>query len=335
MPLPNLRADADALIVYTSGTTGRPKGAVHTHASLLAGVAALVRAWGWQTDDRLLLALPLFHVHGLCAGLFGTLTAGASAVVFDRFDEEAIVDAAAAPETTMFFGVPTMYHRLAASGRAGRLAALRLCVCGSAPLAAELWHDLRRQGVEVLERYGMTETLLTLSNPLVGERRPGAVGRPLPGTEAALDEVDEDGVGELLVRGGSLCRGYWGRADAFVDAEGWFATGDLASVSDDGYVAIRGRRTELIITGGHNVYPAEVEAVLARHPGVDEVAVVGMPSAEWGETVVAFVVGSADFDELRALAEAELAPFKRPRDLRLVDALPRNALGKVVRKELR
>ncbi len=164
---------------------------------------------------------------------------------------------------------------------------------------------------------------------------PARCGRPLPGTEAALDDVDEDGVGELLVRGGSLCRGYWGRADAFVDADGWFATGDLASVSDDGYVAIRGRRTELIITGGHNVYPAEVEAVLARHPGVDEVAVVGMPSAEWGETVVAFVVGSADFDELRALAEAELAPFKRPRDLRLVDALPRNALGKVVRKELR
>jgi malonyl-CoA/methylmalonyl-CoA synthetase len=328
-------ADADALIVYTSGTTGRPKGAVHTHASLLAGVDALVQAWGWQTDDRLLLALPLFHVHGLCAGLFGTLAAGASAVVFDRFDEEAIVQAAADADATMFFGVPTMYHRLAGSGRAGRLAALRLCVCGSAPLAAELWLDLRRQGVVVLERYGMTETLLTLSNPLEGERRPGAVGRPLPGTEAALDEVDEDDVGELLVRGGSLCRGYWGRTDPFVDADGWFATGDLASVSDDGYVAIRGRRTELIITGGHNVYPAEVEAVLARHPGVDEVAVVGMPSAEWGETVVAFFVGSADVDELRALAEVELAPFKRPRELRLVDALPRNALGKVVRKDLR
>jgi malonyl-CoA/methylmalonyl-CoA synthetase len=333
--LPDVRADADALIVYTSGTTGRPKGAVHTHATLLAGVAALVQAWGWQRDDRLLLALPLFHVHGLCAGLFGTLAAGASAVVFDRFDEEAIVAAADAPETTMFFGVPTMYHRLAASGQAGGLGALRLCVCGSAPLAAELWHDLRGQGVEVLERYGMTETLLTLSNPLVGERRPGAVGRPLPGTEAALDDVDEDGVGELLVRGGSLCRGYWGRTDAFVDDDGWFATGDLASVSDDGYVAIRGRRTELIITGGHNVYPAEVEAVLARHAGVEEVAVVGMPSPEWGETVVAFVVGSADLDELRTRAEAELAPFKRPRDLRRVDALPRNALGKVVRKELR
>ncbi len=332
LDLPRLAPDADALIVYTSGTTGRPKGAVHTHASLLAGVRAVVQAWGWQPDDRLLLALPLFHVHGLGAGLFGTLTAGASAVVFDHFDEEAIVTARGA---TMFFGVPTMYHRLAASGRAGRLAPLRLCVCGSAPLAADLWHDLRGQGVEVLERYGMTETLLTLSNPLRGERRPGAVGRPLPGVEAALEDVDEDGVGELLVRGRALCRGYWGRTDAVADADGWFATGDLASVADDGYVAIEGRRTELIITGGHNVYPAEVEAVLARHPGVQEVAVVGLPSAEWGETVVAFVVGAPDPAELRDLAEAELAPFKRPRELRLVESLPRNALGKVVRKELR
>jgi acyl-CoA synthetase (AMP-forming)/AMP-acid ligase II len=139
----------------------------------------------------------------------------------------------------------------------------------------------------------------------------------------------------LLVRGRPLCRGYWGRADTLVDADGWFATGDLASVADDGYVAIEGRRSELIITGGHNVYPAEVEAVLARHPGVDEVAVVGLPSAEWGETVVAFVVGAPDPGELADLAEAELAPFKRPRELRLVDSLPRNALGKVVRKDLR
>ncbi len=330
--LPTLRPGDDALIVYTSGTTGRPKGAVHTHASLLAGVGALVQAWGWQPADRLLLALPLFHVHGLAAGLFGTLAAGASAVVFDRFDEEAIVTAAGA---TMFFGVPTMYHRLAASGRAGRLAGLRVCVCGSAPLSADLWHDLSRHGIEVLERYGMTETLLTLSNPLSGERRPGAVGRPLPGVEATLAEVDRDGVGELLVRGGSLCRGYWGRTEGLADAEGWFATGDLASLSDDGYVAIRGRGTDMIITGGHNVYPAEVEAVLARHPGVDEVAVVGLPSAEWGETVVAFVVGAPDLAGLRDLAEAELAPFKRPRELRLVESLPRNALGKVVRKELR
>jgi malonyl-CoA/methylmalonyl-CoA synthetase len=330
---PPLGADDDALIVYTSGTTGRPKGAVHTHASVLAGVAALHDAWGWQPDDRLILALPLFHVHGLVAGLFGALTAGAAVTVFDRFDEAAVLDAATTH--SLFFGVPTMYHRLAATGRANELAALRLCVSGSAPLATDLWHQLAAEGVEVLERYGMTETLLTLSNPLEGERRPGSVGMPLPGVEAAVDEPDDDGVGELYVRGPSLCRGYWRRDDDGTTSDGWFATGDLVSAADDGYVTIRGRRTELIITGGHNVYPAEVEAVLARHPGVREVAVVGVPSPEWGETVEAFVVGDPDLMSLEDLATRELAAFKRPRQVHLVDELPRNALGKVVRRDLR
>jgi malonyl-CoA/methylmalonyl-CoA synthetase len=321
----------DALIVYTSGTTGKPKGAVHTHGSLLAGVSALVSAWAWTPEDRLVLCLPLFHVHGLCAGLFGTLMTGGAATVFDRFDETAIMEAV--PASTMFFGVPTMYHRLAATGQESRLASLRLCVSGSAPLAADLWRRFAADGVTVLERYGMTETLLTLSNPLEGERRPGSVGVPLPGVEAALDDPDEHGIGELLVRGPSVCRGYWGR-ESFV-ARDWFPTGDLVSVADDGYVSIRGRRTELIITGGHNVYPAEVEAVLARHPGVVEIAVVGVDSAEWGETVVAYVVGDPDLVSLGELAAAELAPFKCPREIRLIDALPRNALGKVVRSELR
>jgi malonyl-CoA/methylmalonyl-CoA synthetase len=331
-PPPIFPAD-DALIVYTSGTTGRPKGAVHTHASLHAGVTSLLPAWSWEVDDRLVLCLPLFHVHGLCAGLFGTLAAGASAVVFDRFDEAAVLDAVSAGGT-LFFGVPTMYHRLAETGRAGILSGFRLCVSGSAPLAADLWHRLAGEGVEVLERYGMTETLLTLSNPLVGERRPGSVGLPLPGVEAAVDDPDDEGIGELFVRGASLCRGYWGRSEKFAP-ESWFATGDLASVSDDGYVTIRGRRTELIITGGHNVYPAEVEAVLSRLPGVREVAVVGRASAEWGETVEAFVVGEPDLEMLSELAARELAPYKRPRQVHLVEALPRNALGKVVRSELR
>ncbi len=327
----------DALIVYTSGTTGKAKGAVHTHRSLLAGVHALRLAWEWGPEDRLILALPLFHVHGLCAGLFGTLTAGASAVVFTRFLEDQVLDAV--PGSTMFFGVPTMYHRLAETGRAGELSALRLCVSGSAPLAADLWKRLNDDGVPVLERYGMTETLLTLSNPLIGERRPGSVGVPLPGVEAAIEGTDQEGVGELVVRGPSVCRGYWDRPDATRDmfADGWFATGDLVSVDADGYVSIRGRTTELIISGGHNVYPAEVEAILARHPSVAEVAVVGVPSAEWGESVVAFVVGAGgdpDVAALRALAAEELAPFKRPREFNVRGALPRNAMGKVVRRAL-
>ena len=166
-----------------------------------------------------------------------------------------------------------------------------------------------------------------------GGRRPGSVGLPLPGIEAAIEDADDEGIGELFVRGASLCRGYWGRSEDFA-SEPWFATGDLASVSDDGYVTIRGRRTELIITGGHNVYPVEVEAVLSRLPGVREVAVVGRASAEWGETVEAFVVGEPDLAMLSELAARELAPYKRPRRVHLVEALPRNALGKVVRSEL-
>jgi malonyl-CoA/methylmalonyl-CoA synthetase len=331
--------DHDALIVYTSGTTGEPKGAVHTHRSLLAGAVALQRAWGWQPDDRLALALPLFHVHGLCAGLFGTLASGSSALVFARFAAADVLDAV--DQSTMFFGVPTMYHRLAETGRAGELSALRLCVAGSAPLPAALWRRFSEEfGVSVLERYGMSETLLTLSNPLLGERRPGSVGLPLPGVEAMIDEPDEAGIGELMVRGPSLCRGYWNRVEATeaMARNGWFATGDLASLADDGYFSIRGRRTELIITGGHNVYPAEVEAVLARHPSVREIAVIGLPSAEWGESVTAFVVGRAgdpDIDALTLLAAEELTSYKRPRAFRVIDALPRNAMGKVIRRELR
>jgi malonyl-CoA/methylmalonyl-CoA synthetase len=336
--LDTARPDDGALIVYTSGTTGQPKGAVHTHRSLLAGVQSLRLAWQWEPDDRLIHTLPLFHVHGLCAGLFGTLAAGASAVVFERFVPELVLGAVAG--STMFFGVPTMYHRLSGSGRSAELSRLRLCVSGSAPLAADLWQQLKDEaGVSVLERYGMTETLLTLSNPLVGERRPGSVGLPLPGVEAAVADADEHGIGELMVRGPSLCRGYWERPEATASMlqRGWFATGDLASVADDGYVSIRGRRTELIITGGHNVYPAEVESVLGAHPSVSEMAVVGVPSPEWGESVVAFVVGAGgppDIEGLGAMAAELLAPFKRPREFRVVDALPRNAMGKVVRHEL-
>ena len=317
----------------------RPKGAVHTHRSLLAGTLALQLAWDWQPDDRLLLALPLFHVHGLCAGLFGALAAGSSAVVFARFSPTDVLDAA--HQSSMFFGVPTMYHRLAESGRAAELSALRLCVAGSAPLPAELWRRFSGEfGVSVLERYGMSETLLTLSNPLLGERRPGSVGFPLPGVEAAIAEVDEEGIGELMVRGPSLFRGYWNRPDASASMghDGWFATGDLASVAADGYFSIRGRRTEMIITGGHNVYPAEVEAVLARHSSVREIAVIGLPSTEWGESVTAFVVGldgDPDIDALTLLAEQELTSFKRPRVFHVVDALPRNAMGKVIRRDLR
>jgi malonyl-CoA/methylmalonyl-CoA synthetase len=352
--LDDVRADDPALIVFTSGTTGAPKGAVLSHANLVAGLRALFMAWRWSADDTLVSALPLFHVHGLCAALFGSLVAGRGLVVLDRFDPAAVEEAGGRFAASMFFGVPTMYHRLAATDHLGLLGRLRLCVSGSAPLPETLWHHIReRAGAAILERYGMTETMLTVSNPFEGERRPGSVGLALPGVELELDRgveadrgaplrdgrADERVHGELLVRGPSVFGGYWQRpaGDAcFVD--GWFRTGDLVEVASDGYVTVRGRASELIISGGYNVYPAEVEEVLSSHPGVAEVAVTGVASEEWGQTVTAWVVPDGDRPDERdlvAFAAERLAPYKRPRTVRFVDSLPRNALGKVVRSELR
>jgi malonyl-CoA/methylmalonyl-CoA synthetase len=329
--------DEPALIGYTSGTTGAPKGAVLSHANLLAGSEAVRIAWRWSAADRLVLALPLFHVHGLCVGLHGTLLAGASAVLLPRFDVDAVLDAASRHECSLFFGVPTMYHRFAQSPRVGELARLRLCVSGSAPLPAELHRALAELGgQQVLERYGMTETLMNVSNPYDGERRAGSVGLPLPGVELRLANGDE---GEILLRGPNVFAGYWERPQATAESftEGWFRTGDLGAFDSDGYLRILGRSKELIISGGFNVYPREVEDVLLAHPAVAEVAVVGTPSDEWGETVTAFVVPAADEpapQALNAFAAERLASFKRPRLFHFVDSLPRNALGKVVKHEL-
>lgn len=329
--------DEPALIGYTSGTTGSPKGAVLTHGNLLAGSESVRLAWRWSAADRLVLALPLFHVHGLCVGLHGTLLAGASAVLLPRFDPDAVLDAVSAHRASLFFGVPTMYHRLARSVRIRELGALRLLVSGSAPLPAELHQALaERCGQQVLERYGMTETMMNASNPYEGERRPGSVGFPLPGVGLRLESGEE---GEILVRGPNVFSGYWGRPDATADSftpDGWFRTGDLGRLDPDGYLRILGRSKELIISGGLNVYPREVEDVLLGHPAVAEVAVVGLASEEWGETVAAFVVanGTCEVEALGEFAAERLAPFKRPRQIHLVESLPRNALGKVLKHEL-
>jgi malonyl-CoA/methylmalonyl-CoA synthetase len=337
------RVDPDdpALVCYTSGTTGAPKGAVLRHANLAAGTASVVAAWRWAPDDRLVHALPVFHAHGLCVGVYGTLAAGASAVLLPGFDPAGVVDAIATHRGSLFFGVPTMYHRLLDGGVADGLRPLRLCVSGSAPLPAALSDAVAAAvGTRVLERYGMTETLMLVSNPVDGERRPGTVGFPLPGVELTLA-----GDGEILVRGPSVFRGYWERPEVdrgvFTPSAGdgagpWFHTGDLGT-DEDGYLVIRGRWKELIISGGFNVYPAEVEDVLRAHPAVAEVAVAGTPSPEWGEVVTAWIVPDGappTVEELAAFTEATLAPYKRPRAIRIVDELPRNAMGKVVRSRL-
>jgi malonyl-CoA/methylmalonyl-CoA synthetase len=327
--------DDVALIGYTSGTTGTPKGAMLTHGNLLAGAAALRLAWRWTADDRLVLALPLFHAHGLCVGLHGTLYAGGSAVLLPRFDTDAVCDAIADQRGSLFFGVPTMYARLAESARLSELRALRLCVSGSAPLPAALHERIAEgAGVRVLERYGLTETLMNTSNPYDGERRPGAVGFALPRVDVDL----APDTAEILVRGPNVFPGYWQQPQATRESfsDGWFHTGDVGAWDADGYLRIVGRCKELIISGGFNVYPREVEDVLAGFPGVAEVAVIGTPSDEWGETVTAVVVADGPCDE-RALLEfaaGQLAAFKRPRIVRFVDELPRNAMGKVLRGDL-
>jgi malonyl-CoA/methylmalonyl-CoA synthetase len=323
-----------ALIAYTSGTTGAPKGAVLSHGNVLANSESVSVAWRWEPEDRLVHALPIFHGHGLCVALYTSLLRGSSVVLLPRFDAEAVLDACAAHQATMFFGVPTMYHRLAGSARVGELSRLRLAVSGSAPLAAELHgRILEDGGTDVLERYGMTETLMTISNPYDADRRPGTIGFPFPGVD-----VDFDGE-EILVRGPTVFGGYWERPAATAErlADGWFRTEDLAVV-DDGYVSIKGRASDLIVSGGYNVYPVEVEDVLLMHPAVAEAAVTGTPSDEWGEAVTAWVVTDGrppTSEELLTFAAGLLAPYKRPRRVHFVDELPRNAMGKVRRVDLR
>jgi malonyl-CoA/methylmalonyl-CoA synthetase len=339
-----------AMIAYTSGTTGRSKGAMLLHRNLLANAEAIRAAWGWTADDHLLLTLPLFHSHGLMVGAHGTLLAGASAELRRGFDAAEVYDALLGGGFTLFFGVPTMYARLLreAEERAERPRPMRLYVSGSAPLSPHAFEEFERVfGERILERYGMTETGMNLTNPYEGERRPGTVGMPFPGQEARVVEVETrepqpaGEVGEIEVRGPHVFAGYWGRPEATaesLDNEGWFRTGDLGSVGEDGYFRISGRKKELIITGGYNVYPKEVEEVLEGCPGVAEVAVIGLPDPEFGEKVTAAVVRDDEAltaEEVVEFCREDLAGYKKPRRVEFVDALPRNALGKVLKHEVR
>lgn len=350
LSLKRFSADQTALILYTSGTTGRPKGACMSHASLTANMNMLGQAWGWRDDDVLLHVLPLFHVHGLLVALHGALHAGATCIMHSKFEAKETLNELRNGDCTVFMGVPTIYRRLlaAAGTRDCDFRHMRLMTSGSDRLPIDAFEQIvERFGVHVVERYGMTETGIMTSNPLDGDRIPGQVGPPLPGVEmrvvdpATGSTLPSGEVGEFQTRGEHVFSGYWRdpvkTRDSFA-TDGWFRTGDLGIRDSSGRYEIKGRSSDLIISGGFNVYPSEVERVLMEHPCVTQCAVVGRPDAEWGEAVTAYVVA----EEARVAepllirhCRQRLAGYKTPKRVEFVDRLPRNAMGKIQKSRLR
>ncbi|HEX7034670.1 MAG TPA: malonyl-CoA synthase [Pseudomonadales bacterium] len=342
------RPDDIAAIVYTSGTTGRSKGAMLTHANLESNARVLTDAWGWRDDDVLLHALPIFHVHGLFVALHCALLNATPMIFQPRFDAARV--AAALPRATVLMGVPTFYTRLLERPEVNRESCrrVRLFVSGSAPLTEATFAAWEaRTGHRILERYGMSETMMNTSNPLHGERVPGTVGFPLPGVEARI-AAPEDGrvlrpgeVGVIEVRGPNVFAGYWRMPEktaAEFRPDGFFITGDIGVMDEAGRVSIVGRAKDLIISGGYNVYPKEIERLLDELPGVGESAVIGVPHPDFGEGVVAVLAASdpaIDLPAVRRALEGRLASFKQPKAVVHVDALPRNAMGKVQKNALR
>ncbi len=340
-----LEGDAPAGIIYTSGTTGVSKGAILSHNNMAANALNLVTCWQITSADRFLLTLPLFHVHGLGNGLHSWLISGCRTRLLERFEHQKAAAEFLDFRPTLFFGVPAMYVRLLdfPPEQAREIGGfVRLFVSGSAPLPAQIFEEFReRFGHAPLERYGMSETLMNISNPYVGERRPGSVGLPLPGLSVRLLDPDgqpvpDEEIGEVHLKGPNIFAGYWRREEAtraaFVD--GYFKTGDIATRSRDGYYTLSGRKSDLIISGGFNIYPREIEEFLQEQEGVAEAAVAAAPDRVRGEVPVAYIVASkADSAHLAGHLEAacrqKLASFKVPRSFIMIDKLPRNALGKV------
>ncbi|MFJ5103338.1 malonyl-CoA synthase [Streptomyces sp. NPDC088554] len=343
-------ADDPAAILYTSGTTGRSKGAVLSHGNLASNCRALLDAWRFTAEDRLIHALPIFHVHGLFVAANMALTAGASLYFLPKFDADTVIDLL--PRATVLMGVPTFYTRLLKNDRLtpGACASMRLFVSGSAPLLASDHASFEaRTGHAILERYGMTETGMNTTNPYDGgPRKPGTVGMPLPGTEIRVVDggtgraLPDGEVGSIEVRGPNVFTGYWQMPEKTASefrADGFFITGDLGRIDEDGYLCIVGRGKDLVISGGYNIYPKEIEELLDAHPEVLESAVIGVPHPDFGETVVAVVVPAPgerpQERELLDFLTADLARFKHPRAVRVVEELPRNVMGKVQKAELR
>ncbi len=343
---PEPAPQSTAMVIYTSGTTGPPKGVVLSRAAVAADLDALAQAWHWTPEDTLVHGLPLFHVHGLVLGLLGSLRMGNRFIHTGKPTPQAYAGAAAAGGT-LFFGVPTVWSRLVVDLDSARaLASARLLVSGSAALPVPVFDRLTElTGHAPVERYGCSETLITVSTRADGERRPGWVGLPLPGMHTRLADddglpIDPDGhtVGSLQVRTPTIFDGYLNRPDATAAAftpDGWYRTGDAAVIDPDGMHRIVGRESvDMIKSGGYRIGAGEIETVLLGHPGVAEVAVVGLADADLGQRIVAFVVGDAAPEALIEFVAQQLSVHKRPREVRLVDSLPRNAMGKVMKKEL-
>ena len=335
-----------ASIIYTSGTTGRSKGAMLTHGNLASNADALLDYWGWRPDDVLLHALPLFHVHGLFVALHCALFAGTPMLFLPKFDLSQVLRLL--PQATVLMGVPTFYTRLLGEKTfdAALCRNMRLFISGSAPLTEQTFAAFeRRTGLRILERYGMSETLMNTSNPLAGERVAGTVGFALPGVEVRV--ADESGaplpsgeVGDIQVRGANVFLGYWRRPEKTREefrADGFFVTGDLGTLDAEGRLTIVGRAKDVIISGGYNVYPKEVETALAELPGVADCAVVGVPHQDFGEAVIAVVVANESVTQARvdAFLRPKLARYKQPKRVVRVAELPRNAMGKVNKNALR
>ncbi len=349
----NISAERRGMILYTSGTSNRPKGVVTTHANITAQITSLVEAWEWSASDDILLCLPLHHVHGIINVVSCALWTGATCRMLPRFDANTVWDCIAEDNLTLFMAVPTIYMKLIAAWEAASperreilsraCTRLRLMVSGSAALPVctlQRWKEI--SGHTLLERYGMTEIGMALSNPLHGERVPGSVGRPLPGVEVRLvgeecEPVAPGTAGEIEVRGPNVFTEYWGKPEATRDAfrDGWFRTGDTAVVENDVYRILGRTNIDILKTGGHKVSALEIEEALREHPAVAECAVVGLPDEEWGERVVAAVVlkdgDNLDLPSLRSWARESLAPHKLPSRLLVLEALPRNAMGKVIK----
>ena len=337
----NSNANDLAVIIYTSGTTGRSKGAMVTHGNLTSNAQVLCDAWRIASSDTLIHALPIFHIHGLFVALNTTLLSGAKLIFQRKFDATAVL--AALPHATMLMGVPTFYTRLLAEPGFTHQACktMRLFVSGSAPLLLDTFNEFRsRTGHTILERYGMSEAGMICSNPFDGERRGGTVGRPLPGVALRIGGGDTGGI---EIKGANVFSGYWRMPEKTKDeftADGYFKTGDIGSIDKDGYVSIVGRAKDLIISGGFNVYPKEIELVIDAMPGIAESAVIGLPHPDFGEAVTAVIVRSiegATLSEADVIArvKTELANFKVPKHVHFVDELPRNTMGKVQKNILR